>query len=138
MSDLEKEHLRQAMARRMQAYLQGGACACVSAHVETELRECDLCNREHAQQFFILKNRVHKKWLVEPKCLLDMVRFQVVDVPDIERWVEKLRQLQQLEEARLKQLEHEAQERRRRHESKVIVRRKGPPTGVVPPDTRNR
>lgn len=61
---------------------------------------------------------------VAASCIREMVRFKVVEVEDLARWLDKLGQLR-IEYDRRKEIEMvEREEERKRLEKKVIVRKR--------------
>lgn len=125
MDALEREHLRRKMALRMQAFLEGSQMvSCVSGHFYEELHACELCGLTHTNDILVIKNRSgKKKMLVASSCLREMVRFQVCDVEELPRWLEKLKQLEAEHEVRKVELQKAREEERKRLEKKVIVRK---------------
>lgn len=122
---LEKDRLRKKLALRMGMFLESGTQAtCVSSHFLDVPGACELCEATHAHELFVIKNRSGKKLRVAGSCLLEMVRFKVVDVDEVEKWAEKLKQLRLESEKRREETERQYQEDRRRLEKKVIVRRR--------------
>lgn len=122
---LEKERLRRKMAARMQVFLEGTPMVtCVSGHCYEEPHACDLCGDTHAMDLFVIKNRSGKKMLVASGCLKEMVRFQVTDVEELSKWLEKLKILNSEMEVRKEEAAKAREEERRRLEKKVIVRKK--------------
>ncbi len=124
---LEKEQLRRNMATRMGIFLEGSkSVSCVSGHVYAEPRPCELCQRTHAEELLVVKNRAGKKLVVSVDCLKEMVRFHVTDVEDLYKWLEKIKTLWH-EEARRKDEDVKLlEEKRRQSEKKVIVRKRVP------------
>lgn len=122
---LEKERLRRKMASRMQVFVEGTPLVtCVSGHCYDEPHACELCGDTHALDLFVIKNRGGKKMLVASSCLKEMVRFQVTDVEELPKWLEKLKVLHSEMELRKVEAAKAREEERRRLEKKVIVRRK--------------
>jgi len=124
---LEKDQLRRKMATRMGSFLEGGkTVSCVSGHVSSEPRECELCGRVHAEELLVVKNRAGKKMLLSVDCLKEMVRFHVTDVDDLPKWLEKIKTLWS-EEAKRKETDAKVrEEERHRLEKRVIVRKRTP------------
>ena len=115
------------MAARMGAFLEGAqTVSCVSGHVydDADPHACDLCQSTHATELLVVKNRANKKMLIGLSCLKEMVRFKVVDVDELPRWLEKLSELRKEHERRKIEREEQRKEERKRLEKKVIVRRK--------------
>ena len=122
---LEKERLRRKMAARMQVFVEGTPLVtCVSGHCYEEPHACELCGDTHALDLFVIKNRGGKKMLVASTCLKEMVRFQVTDVEELSKWLEKLKVLHSEMETRKVEAAKAREEERRRLEKKVIVRKK--------------
>jgi hypothetical protein len=122
---LEKERLRRKMAARMQVFLEGTPLVtCVSGHCYEEPHACELCGDTHALDLFVIKNRGGKKMLVASACLKEMVRFQVTDVEELSKWLEKLKVLHSEMEIRKVEAAKAREEERRRLEKKVIVRKR--------------
>ena len=71
-----------------------------------------------------MKNRAGKKLSVAVPCLKEMIRFQVTDVEDFPRWLEKLKELKAEHERRKLENEQLRQEERKRLEKKLIVRKR--------------
>ncbi len=125
MDPLEKDRLRRQMATRMHLILGGGASVeCVGAHYQDEPVVCDLCLDAHATELFVIRNRAHKKFHVAAACLREMVRFQVGDVVDMGKWLEKMKEIKLDHEKRKRDEDLLRLEERRRLEKKVIVRRR--------------
>ena len=122
---LEKERLRRKMAARMQVFVEGTPLVtCVSGHCYEEPHDCELCGDTHALDLFVIKNRGGKKMLVASTCLKEMVRFQVTDVEELSKWLEKLKVLHSEMEIRKVEAAKAREEERRRLEKKVIVRKR--------------
>jgi hypothetical protein len=122
---LEKDRLRKKMALKMGIFLESGqTVSCVSGHYYEEPHFCELCQATHAHEMLVIKNRSGKKLLVAAPCLLEMMRFQVTDVEDLPRWMEKLKELKAEEERRKLEKEQLRQEERKLLEKKVIVRKR--------------
>ena len=101
-----------------------GKVVCVSSHYYEGPRSCDLCQTDHGIEMLVIKNRAGKKMHVAVSCLKEMVRFKVVDVDDLGRWLTKITELKASSEAkRLLELQ-QREEERKRLEKKVIVRRR--------------
>ncbi|MBI4404822.1 MAG: hypothetical protein HY537_11705 [Deltaproteobacteria bacterium] len=127
MDALERERLRKKMAIRMMAFLEsGGSVSCVSGHYYDEPHPCDLCLDSHATDLLVIKNRSGKKLRVASNCLMEMVRFQVAEVDDFPRWLEKLKELRVEAEKRKQQALLLREEERQRLGRKVIVRKRQP------------
>lgn len=124
MDPMEKEKLRRKLADRMGAFAEVGHAACVSAHYYLEPHSCELCGEQHTNEFFVLKNRAAKKLLIGGPCLREMVRFRVVEVEELERWLEKIPGLRVEAEKRRDEQAKAREEERRRLEKKFIVRKK--------------
>ncbi len=123
---LEKDHLRRKMADRMGIFLESAkAVSCVSGHHYDELRPCELCQATHADELLVIKNRSGKKMIVAVACLKEMIRFQVVvDVEDLGRWLDKIKELRSESEKRKVGQQAARDEERKRLEKKVIVRKR--------------
>lgn len=122
---LEKERLRRKMATRMSMFLESMVTvSCVSAHVLDENGYCDLCQGTHATDMLVIKNRSGKTMRAALACLKEMVRFQVVDIEELPRWIEKLKELRGDAERRKMESELARREERKRLEKKVIVRKR--------------
>lgn len=122
---LEKERLRRKMAVRMSMFLESGPeVSCVSGHYLDEPGLCELCLTPHANEMLVVKNRSGKKLKVALSCLKEMVRFQVAEVVDLPRWLEKLKELKLDADRRKEQQEAARVEERQRLEKKIIVRKK--------------
>lgn len=122
---IEKEALRRKLADRMTSFAEAGHnVACVSAHYYLDPHSCELCGELHSHEFFVLKNRSGKKLLIGGPCLREMVRFRVVEVDELERWLEKVPALRAEEEKRRDEQAKAREEERRRLEKKFIVRKK--------------
>lgn len=127
MDPLEREQWRNRIALRMGSYLEGSTVAtCVSAHYYEDPKMCELCQAEHGQEVYVIKNRSGKKLSVDLVCLKEMVRFRVVDVEELERWLPKMGELKLESEKRRIEVERQRQEERGRLEKKVIVRKRTP------------
>lgn len=125
---LEREQLRRKMALRMGAFLESShTVSCVSGHYYEEPHQCELCQTLHANQLLVIKNRAGKKMLVAVSCLKEMVRFQVADVEDLARWLEKIKSLEKEHMVRKEELAVQRLEERKRLEKKVIVRKRQSP-----------
>lgn len=113
------------MATRMASFQESApAVECVSAHFYDEATFCELCQMTHATELVVVKNRSNKKLRVALPCLKEMIRFQVTDVVDLPRWLEKLRELRVDAEKRKAEKEAERAEQRKLLEKKVIVRKR--------------
>lgn len=122
---LEKEALRKKMALRMQSFLESSPTAsCVSGHVYFEPHPCELCQTTHADEILVIKNRSGKKLRAALPCLKEMIRFRVVEVEDLEKWLPKLKELWTEAEKRREEEKHVRDEERKRLEKKVIIRKK--------------
>ena len=122
---LEKQRLRKKMALRMSAFLGNSReLVCVSGHWYPSPQFCELSQTSEDNEMMVVKNRAGKKMKISVTSLRDMIRFQVVEAKDFERWLEKLPALKleslKREESALKEREEE----RRRLEKKVIVRKR--------------
>lgn len=125
MDALEKEHLRQRMAVKMGIFLEGGkSVSCVSGHYYFEPHSCELCQNAHGNETLVIKNRSGKKLHVDVQCLREMVRFRVVEVEDLGKWLEKLVLLKAESEKRREEEALMRQEERKKLEKKVIVRKR--------------
>jgi hypothetical protein len=122
---LEKDQLRKKMATRMGSFLETGhAVSCVSGHYCEVPGFCELCQSGHAEELLVIKNRSGKKLKVAAPCLREMVRFQVAEVEDLPRWLEKLKELRLESDRRKSEEQRQHEEERKRLEKKVIVRRR--------------
>ena len=123
---LEKERLRQSMALRMGSFLEGApAATCVSGHYYEEDRSCELCLRVHARDVLVLKNRSGRKSMaLAAECALEMMRYQVADIDDLPRWMDKLKELRADSENRRAETEAVREEQRKVSGKRVILRRK--------------
>lgn len=122
---LEKEQLRKKMAMRMQVFGEAvGAVSCVSGHVYFEPHPCELCQTDHADEILVVKNRSGKSMRAAVPCVKEMVRFRVVEVEGLEKWLLKLKTLWTEAEKRVADELAVRDEERRRLEKKVIVRKK--------------
>ena len=122
---LEKERLRRKMATRMQSFLEGAeSVECISGHVNETPSDCELCGAKHASELIVIRNRSGKTLRVAVSCAKEMVRFQVADVEELPRWLEKLKDLHKEHEARKLRQAEEQTERRKRLEKRVIVRKR--------------
>lgn len=123
---LEKDRLRRKMATKMGMFIESmPVVSCVSSHVFDEPTDCELCELQHTTDILVIKNRSGKKMRVALSCLKEMVRFQVTDVKDLPRWMEKLKELKNDAEKRKAEKEVARQAERKRLEKKVIVRKRG-------------
>lgn len=124
---MEKDQLLRRMAVRMQTFLEAGnTVACVSAHYNEVPVDCELCQERHANELMVIRNRSGKNLHVALSCLREMLRYQVTDVTDLGKWVEKLKELRVEFDRRKQEAQaKEAQERRSR-EKKFIVRKREP------------
>jgi hypothetical protein len=124
---LEKEQLRKKMALRMVSFLESASTiSCVSGHFYFEPHLCDLCQETHANEILVVKNRSGKKLMVAAPCLREMVRFRVVEVDDLPRWLLKLTELKSEAEKRRKEQDDQRREERKKLEKKVILRKRTP------------
>jgi hypothetical protein len=125
MDPLEKERWRRQLATRMHVILEGAkSVQCVSAHYYETPVFCELCQQKHAEELVVIRNRPGKNFHVAVTCLLEMVRFQVVDAVDLGKWTQKMKLLR-LEHEKRKQEEGKLrEEERKRVEKKVIVRKR--------------
>lgn len=129
---LEKDRLRKKMALRMQSFTDPKTpVSCVSGHVYFEPHPCELCQATHAEEILVIKNRANKKMIAAVSCLKEMVRFQVVEVEELERWLLKLKDLWAEAEKRRDEEKAVREEERKRLEKKVIVRKKAPEGAVT-------
>jgi len=125
MDPLEKERLRKTMAVRMGTFSDPThPVVCVSSHFYHDEYGCDLCQRTHAHEILVIKNRAGKLLHVSLDCLKEMIRFRVIDVVDIAKWIEKLRVLKTDAEQRRLEAEEQRSNERKKLEKKVIVRRR--------------
>lgn len=126
MDPLEREHWRRRIATKMGIFLEGASqVTCVSGHYyDAEPYLCELCQSEHGHEVFVVKNRSGKKLHVAASCLKEMIRFRVVDVEDLEKWLPKMPELKNEAIERRKMLEQQREEERSRLERKVIVRKR--------------
>ena len=128
---IEKEQLRKKMAMKMGIFLESGSSvSCVSGHYYEEPHHCELCGANHADEILVVKNRGGKKLQVAVPCLREMVRFQVTDVEDFPRWLEKLKDLRAESDRRKVEREAQRQEERKRLEKRTIVRKRAPSQSV--------
>ncbi len=135
---LEKDRLRNKMALKMGIFMEsGGSVTCVSAHAYDEQHLCELCNDTHAQEILVIKNRPGKKMLVGLGCLKEMVRFKVVDVEELPRWIGKLGELKTENEKRKIETQKAREEERKRLEKKVVVRKRDPLKSANGPTSAN-
>lgn len=122
---LEKERLRRKMAVQMGIFLESAkTVSCISGHYLEETGNCDLCGRNHARELLVIRNRSGKKMRVSLDCLKEMVRFQVCDVEELPRWLEKLKELKQDAEKRRQSALEAREEQRKKLEKRVIVRKR--------------
>lgn len=121
---LEKEQLRKRMAQRIQMFAEGDSkVTCVSAHYYDEPAFCELSQERKDPELLVVKNRKGKTMRVSLSSIKEMLRYQVVDVEELERWVEKLKVLK-VEAGKRKEAEQAArEEERKKLEKKVIVRK---------------
>lgn len=125
MDTLEKEKLRQKMAMKMGIFLQNqNEAECVSSHWYADEQPCELCQSVHANEVMVIKNRAGRTIKVALSCLKEMIRFQVVEVLELSRWLRKLPELRAEEERRQKELVAQRAQERKRLEKRVIVRKK--------------
>lgn len=126
MDPLEREHWRRRIATKMGIFLEGGTqVTCVSGHYyDAEPYLCELCQTQHGQEVFVIKNRSGKKLHVEFGCLKEMIRFRVVDVEELERWIPKMADLKNEAAERRKLVEKQREEERSRLEKKIIIRKR--------------
>jgi hypothetical protein len=129
MDPLEREKWRHKLAVRMGVIQEGGpSVTCVSAHYYDAFAFCDLCQQKNTVELLVVRNRAGKNFGVAPTCLLEMVRFQVVDALDLGKWTLKLKTLRQDHEERKAEFEKIQREERQKREKKVIVRKKDAPS----------
>ncbi len=128
MDPLEREHWRNRIALRMGSFQEGSRqVTCVSAHFyDSTPHRCELCYTDHGHEVFVIKNRSGKKLSAEISCLKEMIRFRVVEVEELERWLPKMGELKLEVENRRQEAERLRQEERVRLERKVIVRKRTP------------
>ena len=125
---LEKEQLRRKMAQKMGIFLEGAkAVSCVSGHTYEQPHDCELCLTTHTDEILVIKNRSGKKMNVATSCLREMIRFQVTDVEELPRWLQKLSELRADMEKRKVERDIARAEERKRLEKKVIVRKRPEP-----------
>jgi hypothetical protein len=124
---LEKDRLRRRMALRMQAFAEGDTkVTCISGHYYDEPAYCELAEERKDSELLVVRNRSGKTMRVSLSSLKEMLRFQVIDVDELEKWVEKLKVLR-TEAHKRKDLQNAAlEEQRRKLEKKVIVRKAKP------------
>ena len=128
MDPLERDRLRRRMATQMGIFLGGASSvSCVSGHYYDEMHGCELCGDTHTVEILVIKNRAGKKMRVALSCLKEMIRFKVMDVEDLPRWLEKLSELKVELEKRKVEAEALRQEERKKLEKKVIVRKRPDP-----------
>ncbi len=128
---MEKDLLRKRMALRMQVMAESSRWVeCVSGHYQDEPAFCELCSQKHADELLVIRNRAGKKFHVAPGCLREMLRFQVVDVEGMPKWLEKLKELRIEFDKRKALLEQEREAERRRLEKKFITRKKREPNQI--------
>lgn len=126
MDPLEREHWRRRIATKMGIFLEGGKqVTCVSSHYyDADPYLCELCQTQHGREVFVIKNRSGKKFHVEIGCLKEMIRFRIVEVEELERWMAKMPDLKLEAIERRKLLEKQREEERSRLERKIIVRKR--------------
>ena len=118
---LEKDRLRKKMAQKIGVFLEGApSLSCVSCHIYSpnEPHFCDLCQNTHAEELFVVKNRSGKKMHVAVPCFKEMVKFRVVDLDNLVKW------LQKLEELKAEAIRREADAKKTREEQKKILEKK--------------
>ncbi len=122
---LEKEHLRKKMATRISMFLESQSIAtCVSAHIYEEETFCELCQTTHTKDILVIRNRSGKTMKVALSCLKEMIRFRIVEIDELPRWMNKLKELRiEAEKKKAEELQL-MEEKRKALEKKVIVRRK--------------
>lgn len=133
MDALEKELLRKKMAVKMGVFLEGAASVtCVSCHIYSsqEPHYCDLCQSSHAEELFVIKNRSGKKMHVAVPCFKEMVKFRVLDLEDLTKWVQKLDELRDESFKRQEEAKKVREEQKKLLEKKVIVRKRIPAASV--------
>lgn len=109
----------------MGSFIESGtSVSCVSGHVYDEDHFCELCQDTHAMRLLVIKNRANRKMLVGESCLKEMVRFKVVEVEDLPKWLEKLGELAKQNERRKAEKVLKREEERKLLEKKVIVRKR--------------
>lgn len=122
---MEKDQLRRRMATRMHTFLEAGSTVtCVSAHYSDVPAVCELCQQAHANEMVVIRNRAGRNFHVAPHCLREMLRFQVADVLDLPKWLEKLKDLRLEFERRKQEAQLKEEQARRSLEKKVIVRKR--------------
>lgn len=124
---LEKQRLREKMALRMKAFTGvTPSVTCLASHWVETPHVCELCLEAHSNEVMSLKNRGGKKMVAAVPCIKEMVRFQVVDVEDLEKWIARLPELKAEALKRIEEQNRLREEERRRLERKVIVRKRSP------------
>lgn len=125
MDPLERDRLRRKMALKMGVFLENGkSVSCVSGHYNPEPQFCELCQMTDTHELLVIKNRAGKKMHVGVNCLKEMIRFQVTEVEELPRWLDKIGELQKDHERRSAELEQQRNEERKRLEKKFIVRKR--------------
>ncbi len=125
MDPLERELLRRKMAAKFNAFLEGGShVSCVSGHFYEEPHFCDLCQVTHADTVVVIKNRSGRKMVVGTNCLKEMVRFQVAEVEEFQKWLQKIDALKAEAEKRKEEIDRAREEERKKLEKKVIIRKR--------------
>lgn len=113
------------MAVTMGIFLESAkTVSCISGHVRDDVGECDLCGRTHALELLVVRNRSGKKMRVSLDCLKEMVRFQVCDVEELPRWLDKLKEMKADAERRKQSAAEAREEQRRKLSKRVIVRKR--------------
>lgn len=127
---LEREHLKRRMAVRMQVFQEGDPhVTCISAHFVDAPAYCDLAEMVVDCEVMVIRNRSGKTMKVSLSSLKEMVRFKIADVQDLEKWLEKLKELKHEAHRRREQEAIERVEERKRLERKIIVRKAGNKSG---------
>lgn len=125
---MEKDRLRKRMALRMQVMAASApAVECVSGHYQDEPAFCELCEQKHGNELLVIRNRAGKNFHVATGCLREMLRFQVVDVEGMAKWVEKMKDLRVEFDKRKALQDQEREAERRKLEKKFITRKKREP-----------
>jgi len=122
---LEKERLRRKMADRMRSFLEGATSVqCVSGHWYEKPHHCELSGLTIDTEVLVLKNRSGKKLRVGFKAVLEMLRFQVVEIEDFDRWQKKVAEMKVEAQKRKEEAQVKRQEERKRLEKKIIIRKR--------------
>ena len=113
----------------MGVFLEGASTVtCVSCHLYSfqEPHYCDLCQTNHAEELFVIKNRSGKKMHVAVSCFKEMVKFRVVDLEDLGKWVQKLDELRIEASKREEEAKKTREEQKKLLEKKVMIRKRAP------------